>query len=262
MSASHRQRFTGRTVLVTGAAQGIGEAVARQLIAEGAFIYALDVDAGRLASLAAELNRERRWIEALTVDIGHPEAVEQTVERIEHERPIDGLVNGAGVLFPRAFDELTPQLWEDTFRVNVSGTFHVSQSVARRMMRRGQGAIVTIASNAGGTPRMNMSAYCASKAAAVMLTKCMGLELGRHGIRCNVVSPGSTNTAMLRSMLGDADAGSRALVDGDPAAYRTGIPLGRIAEPEDVATAVAFLLSTEARHISLHDLVVDGGATF
>lgn len=105
-----------------------------------------------------------------------------------------------------------------------------------------------------------MAAYAASKAAAAMFTKCLGLELARSGVRCNVVAPGSTDTAMQRALWTGSDAGQR-VIDGDPATYRTGIPLGRIAAPEDIADAVAFLASDRARHITMQELYVDGGAT-
>ncbi|WP_179476499.1 2,3-dihydro-2,3-dihydroxybenzoate dehydrogenase [Rhodanobacter sp. K2T2] len=257
-----RQRFARKTIVVTGAAQGIGEAVTRQLIDEGAFVYALDIHRERLVQLSIELNKAGPVMEAVAVDISQRDSVDAAVDHIESKRPIDGLVNGAGVLFPRSFEAVTEKEWADTFNINVHGTFFVSHSVTRRMILRGCGVVVTIASNAAATPRMNMSAYCASKAAVAMLTKCIGLELGKHGIRCNVVSPGSTNTAMLAAMAGHTDERHRKLIDGDQNLYRTGIPLQKIAEPEDIAKAVAFLLSDEANHITLHDLVVDGGATF
>jgi 2,3-dihydro-2,3-dihydroxybenzoate dehydrogenase len=122
---------------------------------------------------------------------------------------------------------------------------------------RGAGAIITVSSNAGGVPRTNMAAYAASKAAATMFTRCLGLELARSGIRCNVVSPGSTGTAM-QQVLG---AAPEAVIAGDPGSYRVGIPLGRIADPADIADAVVFLASDQARHITMQDLYVDGGAT-
>ncbi|MFD5456818.1 SDR family oxidoreductase, partial [Streptomyces olivaceus] len=129
----------------------------------------------------------------------------------------------------------------------------------------GRGAVVTVASNAAGVPRAGMAAYAASKAASVMFTKCLGLEVAPLGVRCNTVSPGSTLTEMQRAMWehapGGAEAGRRGVIEGDLAAYRTGIPLGRIAEPADVADAVVFLASDRARHITMHDLYVDGGAT-
>ncbi|MGH3239893.1 MAG: SDR family oxidoreductase, partial [Spirillospora sp.] len=106
----------------------------------------------------------------------------------------------------------------------------------------------------GGVPRGGMAAYAASKAAAAHLTRCLGLEMAPHGVRCNIVSPGSTDTPMLRAL------GAGDVIAGDAAAFRTGIPLGRIAAPADIAEAVLFLLSERARHITMHELYVDGGA--
>lgn len=105
-----------------------------------------------------------------------------------------------------------------------------------------------------------MAAYAASKAATAMFVRCLGLELARSGVRCNLVSPGSTDTEMQRSLWRD-DAAEQRVVDGDPASYRVGIPLGRIADPEDIAEAVVFLAGDRARHITMQDLYVDGGAT-
>ncbi|MFE6993304.1 SDR family oxidoreductase, partial [Streptomyces pharetrae] len=143
--------------------------------------------------------------------------------------------------------------------VNTSGVFFTSRAVVNRMVPRRRGAIVTIASNAAGTARTEMSAYAASKAAATMFTKCLGLEVAKHGIRANLVAPGSTDTPMLSSMWQD-ESSARASIEGVPDAYRVGIPLGRLARPEDVAEAVVFLLSDKAAHITMHDLTVDGGA--
>jgi 2,3-dihydro-2,3-dihydroxybenzoate dehydrogenase len=105
-----------------------------------------------------------------------------------------------------------------------------------------------------------MAAYGASKAASASFTRSLGLELAPHGIRCNVVCPGSTDTEMQRALWADDD-GERRTIAGDPATFKAGIPLGRIAQPEDVAEAVRFLVSDRARHITMHDLYVDGGAT-
>ena len=105
-----------------------------------------------------------------------------------------------------------------------------------------------------------MAAYAASKAAATMFTRCLGLELAPHGIRCNIVAPGSTLTPMQTGMWSDADGAAR-VIAGVPEAFKTGIPLGKLATPEDVAEAVVFLLSGRAGHITMTDLYVDGGAT-
>lgn len=175
---------------------------------------------------------------------------------------MDIVVNVAGILRSSEVVELTDEDWAATFAVNTDGVFHVSRAAARRMTERGAGSIVTVASNAAGVPRAGMAAYAASKAAAVMFTKCLGLEVAARGVRCNTVSPGSTLTDMQRALWnGDAEAAARRVVEGDLATHRTGIPLGRIAEPSDVADAVVFLVSDRARHITMHDLYVDGGAT-
>ena len=144
--------------------------------------------------------------------------------------------------------------------MNATGVFHMCREVSRRMVPRERGCIVTVSSNAAGVPRHGMSAYAASKAAATLFTKSLGLELAEHGIRCNVVAPGSTDTDMQRGMWSD-DQGARRVIEGSPGTFKTGIPLGRLAAPEDIADAVVFLVSDQARHVTMHDLYVDGGAT-
>jgi 2,3-dihydro-2,3-dihydroxybenzoate dehydrogenase len=165
----------------------------------------------------------------------------------------------AGVLHPAETLSTTDEAWHETFAVNTTGVFHTSRAVARRMVSRRSGAIVTIASNAGSVPRMRMAAYAASKAATVAFARCLGLELAPYGIRCNVVAPGSTDTTMFRALHTEGDP-VRSAIDGDLTAYRVGIPLGKIAQPADVADAVLFLLSDRAGHITLQTLFVDGGA--
>ncbi|MGK5631985.1 2,3-dihydro-2,3-dihydroxybenzoate dehydrogenase [Streptomyces sp. URMC 123] len=254
-----QQELAGRTALVTGAGQGIGEAVARCLVARGARVAAVDRGVEGIKSLERELGSER--LTAHHADVTDAAAVDAVVDQVERETgPIDILVNVAGVLRAAAVVDLTDEEWSSTFAVNTTGVFHTCRAVARRMSERRAGCIVTVGSNAAGVPRTRMAAYAASKAAATMFTKCLGLELARTGIRCNVVSPGSTDTAMQRGLWTDAAAPQR-VIDGDPGEYRVGIPLGRLAEAGDVAEAVAFLVSDRARHITMHDLYVDGGAT-
>lgn len=251
---------TPRVALVTGAAQGIGAEVARVLAAE-ATIAALDTNSEGLLALVAELRGRGQKAAAWPVSVSDAGAVETVVERIERELgPIHTLVNVAGVLRMSPVVSMSDEDWATTFGVNTNGVFHVSRAVARRMVPRRAGVIVTVSSNASGTPRMQMGAYAASKAASTMFTKCLGLELAEYGIRCNVVSPGSTDTAMQR-MLWKDEHGADAVIAGASESYRVGIPLRRIATPRDIADAVQFLASDRARHITLHDLCVDGGAT-
>ncbi|POM23705.1 2,3-dihydro-2,3-dihydroxybenzoate dehydrogenase [Actinomadura rubteroloni] len=249
----------GTTALVTGAGGGIGAAVARALAAAGASVAALDRDADAAERTAADLPGPAL---ALPADVADPAAVEAAVDRAERDLgPLGVLVNTAGILRPAPVLDLADADWAATFAVNATGVLLASRAVARRMVPRRAGAIVTVGSNAARVPRARIAAYAAAKAAAVQFTKCLGLELAAHGIRCNVVSPGSTGTAMQRDLWPDPAAGERAAVRGDLAEHRTGIPLGRIADPADVADAVVFLASDRARHITLHDLYVDGGAS-
>ncbi|MFJ2292433.1 2,3-dihydro-2,3-dihydroxybenzoate dehydrogenase [Streptomyces sp. NPDC087894] len=258
---SAEQELTGRLALVTGAGRGIGEAVVHALAGRGARVLATDLDTEGVTAL--EKTYEGR-VTARTLDVTDPAAVEELVEEAERTLgPLDIAVNVAGVLRVSSVADLSDEEWAATFAVNTHGVFHVSRSVSRRMAERGSGSIVTVASNAAGVPRTGMAAYAASKAAAVMFTKCLGLEVAPRGVRCNTVSPGSTLTDMQRGMwtAGDEEAAARRVIEGDPSTYRTGIPLGRIADPCDIADAVAFLVSDRARHITMHDLYVDGGAT-
>lgn len=249
-----------RTALVTGAAGGIGEAVVRALAAEGVAVAAVDANAEALNPLVKELSEAGHRVLGFTVDVTSSAEVDLAVERAERELgPIGYLVNAAGVLRVGTGASLTDDDWDTTFAVNATGVFHVSRAVANRMIPRGSGAIVTLASNAARTPRWNMAAYAASKAAASSFTKCLGLELAQHGIRCNVVAPGSTDTPMLTSLWSGGDA-LRVSIEGAPETFRVGIPMGRLARPADVADAVLFLLSDRAAHITLQDLTVDGGA--
>ncbi|MDT0305127.1 2,3-dihydro-2,3-dihydroxybenzoate dehydrogenase [Streptomonospora wellingtoniae] len=253
--------IAGTVALVTGAARGIGRAVAARLAAEGAVVAAADLDADALASLVGDLHADGHKAGFYTADVRDSASVEQMADAVEHDLgPIGHAVNVAGVLATGEVADTPDAEWERVLAVNATGVFNVSRAAARRMAPRGSGTITTVGSNAAGVPRSGMAAYGASKAAATMFTKSLGLELAPRGIRCNVVSPGSTDTPMQRGMWDGGD-GARRVIAGAPEEFRVGIPLGRIADPADVAEAVCFLASSAARHITMHDLYVDGGAT-
>ncbi|MEO5876790.1 MAG: 2,3-dihydro-2,3-dihydroxybenzoate dehydrogenase [Streptosporangiaceae bacterium] len=242
--------------VVSGAGGGIGAATAEALARTGLTIAALDRDAESLDRVVGKLRGEGLNIDGFTLDITSSGAVESVFDTLDRTcGPVRHLVNVAGILRPASLLATTDADWDQTLAVNVTGVFLLCRAAARRMVPRGEGAIVTVGSNAGGIPRTGMAGYAASKAAAAHLTRCLGLELAPHGIRCNIVSPGSTDTPMLRA-LGAGDP-----IAGDPATFRTAIPLGRVAQPADIADAVVFLLSDQARHITMHELYVDGGAT-
>ncbi len=246
--------------VVTGAGGGIGQAVVTSLAAQGMKVAALDLDQKALDRVVSELVESGARVRAYCADVTSGAGVEQVVDQIERDLgPIDYLVNAAGILRTGAAVTLSEADWSATFAVNTTGVFNMSRAVVSRMMRRRSGAVVTIASNSAHTPRWHMAAYAASKAAAASFTKTLGLEAAPYGIRCNVVAPGSTDTAMLTSLWADGEA-RRASIEGTPETFRLGIPLGKLARPSDVADAIVFLLSEQASHITMHDLTVDGGA--
>lgn len=235
----------GGVVLVVGAAGGIGSAVVAEFSRVGRTVVAADL-AG-----APEF-----------VDVTDARSVEELVERVEFEfGAIEVLVTACGILRSGDVLDTDPADLELLLAVNAVGVARVSRAVARRMVTRSRGAIVTISSNAAGIPRAGMAAYAASKAAATAFTKSFGLELAGRGIRCNVVAPGTTRTAMLERTGEDVDLAVERAVAGDPGRFKTGIPLQRVADPRDIADAVVFLASEAARHITLQEIYVDGGAT-
>ncbi|PJJ97644.1 2,3-dihydro-2,3-dihydroxybenzoate dehydrogenase [Lysobacteraceae bacterium NML91-0213] len=245
--------FEGRIALVTGAGGGIGAAVVARLRDSGAMVVATDLEA---PSLPAAGN-----VHAVALDVTDSAAVDALVTRVEADiGPIDLVAHVAGVLSTTAVSDTSDTEWRRTFAVNTDGVFHVGRALARVMAPRRRGAMVVVGSNAAGIPRQAMAAYAASKAAATMFVRCLGLELAPHGVRCNIVAPGSTRTAMQTGMWAD-EQGEARVIAGTLENFKSGIPLGRIAEPGDIANAVMFLLSEQAGHIAMSDLYVDGGAT-
>ncbi|WP_306369243.1 SDR family oxidoreductase [Nocardiopsis sp. CC223A] len=250
----------GSVSVVTGAASGIGRAVALDLAERGSRVAVADIDPVGLAATADLLAERGHKPLARAVDVSDPARVEEFFDEAEADLgPVDTVVSAAGALATGPVADCADQVWHRVLAVNATGVFAVGRAAARRLGPRGRGCLVTVSSNAGGVPRAGMAAYAASKAAATAFTKSLGLELAPLGVRCNVVSPGSTDTPMLRAMT--ADTGYAPLLAGDPAAFKVGIPLGRVGTPQDVAAAVRFLVSDAARHITMHELYVDGGAT-
>ncbi|MDS9466954.1 2,3-dihydro-2,3-dihydroxybenzoate dehydrogenase [Paracoccus sp. MBLB3053] len=249
--------FQNTLTIVTGAAGGIGQAVTRLLLEAGARVVATDTEAA-LASYEAPAGAS-----VMPLDVRDAEAAEALVATAEAEHGPLGLgVHAAGVLAVGPLLDLPDAEWQRVIDINATGSFNVTRALGRAMARHGRGAIVSVSSNAAGVPRLNMGAYAASKAAATMLIRCLGLELAGKGVRCNIVAPGSTLTPMQTGMWTEKDgSGERAVIEGSLEAFRTGIPLKKIATPEDIAAAVMYLLSDQAGHVTMADLYVDGGAT-
>lgn len=246
----------GKLALVTGAAGGIGAAVVQALTDAGARVAATDLPSQALDGLARD-----GLVRTEAMDVSDGAAVEAVFDRVESSwGPVDLVAHVSGVLSTTLVADTSDEEWRRVFAVNADGAFHVGRAAARRLGPRGRGAIVVVSSNAAGVPRQAMAAYAASKAAATMFTRCLGLELAPTGVRCNIVAPGSTLTPMQTGMWADDNGGAR-VIAGIPEAFKAGIPLGKLATPEDIADAVLFLLSDRAAHITMTDLYVDGGAT-
>ncbi|MFZ5710538.1 MAG: SDR family oxidoreductase [Pseudomonadota bacterium] len=255
--------MTGRipTSIVTGATQGIGKAIALALLGAGNRVIAVGRSPEKLDALGAAAGGARARLVPEAIDIADGALFEKRLAGwVDRFGGIDHLVNAAGILVASRLLDTTREDRQAVFGTNLLATLDVTLAVARHMAARRAGAIVTIGSNSGTTARAGLGAYPASKAGIIHAMKCLGLELAEHGVRCNIVSPGSTNTEMQRQTQA-ATGGRDGILHGDLATYRLGIPLGRMAEPDDVADLVLFLLSERARHITMENIVLDGGAT-
>lgn len=247
--------------IVTGASQGIGKGIALALLATGVRVIALGRSQAKLDALRQEAGPNSDALLCEAMDVADSARFTAGLDRwIADFGGIDHLVNAAGVLEAGRLLDCPPDGIRRIVETNFLATLELTLPVARHMARRGRGSIVTIGSNSGTTPRVGLGAYPASKAAIIHAMKCLGLELADYGVRCNVVSPGSTNTEMQRQTQA-ATSGLDGVLNGDPKTWRLGIPLRRMAEVDDVAELVLFLLSDRARHITMENIVIDGGAT-
>ncbi|HCC5837411.1 2,3-dihydro-2,3-dihydroxybenzoate dehydrogenase EntA [Citrobacter farmeri] len=243
--------FRGKTVWVTGAGKGIGYATARAFVEAGALVTGFD----------REFALQDYPFTTEVMDVADAGQVAEVCQRVlAHTERLDVLVNAAGILRMGATDALSSHDWQQTFAVNVGGAFNLFQQTMAQFRRQQGGAIVTVASDAAHTPRIGMSAYGASKAALKSLALTVGLELAASGVRCNLVSPGSTDTDMQRTLWVSDDA-EQQRIRGFAEQFKLGIPLGKIARPHEIANTILFLASDLASHITLQDIVVDGGST-
>ena len=228
---SDDNRFVGKRVLVTGTAQGIGQRIAQRFVQAGAEVIGLD---RQPATATGDGTGHAPTFEQIQLDVTDTQAIVRVCEQLKARwQTLDVLVNAAGVLRMGGLDTLTTEDWNACLDVNVTGPFHLIQQWAPVFKAQRRGAIVNIASNAAVVPRIGMLAYCTSKAAMAAMSQTVALELAPFEVRCNIVSPGSTDTPMLAGMLGDP-AGQRRLVEGLPEQYKLGIPLGKIGRPDDI----------------------------
>jgi len=241
--------------LVTGAARGIGAAIAARLAAAGSAVAVCDLDGTEAAKVAGELV-ERYGVAAagIAVDIADGPAVRDAVARATAELgPVDVLVNNAGIDVIERFVDSTESTWDRIIAVNLRGTITMTRAVLDPMIERGRGRIIHVASDAGRVGSSGEVVYSATKGGVIAFGKALAREVARHGITVNSVCPGPTDTALL----GQVAEYSRRMYDATVKA----IPLRRVAQPDDVAGVVAFLASDAAAYMTGQTLSVSGGLT-
>ena len=246
-------RLTGKACLVTGAGSGIGRATAHRFAEEGGRVAVADVRGETAEQTAGEIGGRAVSIE---VDVTSADSVAACVDRVADAfGTVDVVVNNAGVTIVGAAHDLDESDWDRELATNLKSVYLVSKA-AWPLLVRSRGAIVNTASIAGLWAIPADAAYCASKAGVVMLTKCMALDGANDGVRVNCVCPGFTETPMIEGYFADQPDPEEART------FATGLhPLGRLGDPGDIADAIVYLASEEARWVTGTALVVDGGLT-
>jgi len=238
-----------KVALVTGAARGIGQAIALQLAADGADLALGDVQVEWLAETAEKARALGRRVECYAMNVADGATVGEVVAKIAADfGKIDVLVNNAGITRDTLLFRMSEEDWDQVLDVNLKGAFLVTKAVARFMMKQRTGSIVNIASVVGVMGNAGQVNYSASKGGLLAMTRTLAKELGSRNVRVNAVAPGYINTAMTKQ-----------LPEAVKEVMLRNVPLGRPGEPEDVAKAVAFLASDNAAYISGQTLPVCGG---
>jgi D-sorbitol dehydrogenase (acceptor) len=250
-------RLEGKVALITGAAGGLGGSLATAFAREGCCLFLSDIDPAGLRQRLEKLQATGAGADGLAGDLAQPDQRRAIVDGAIHKfGRIDILVNNAGVASVKSLWDLTESDWDAVLNVNVKGLFFMLQAVARPMVTNGGGSIINIASVAGRVGRPLLLHYAASKAAVISITRSCALALASSGVRVNAIAPGMIDTGMLQSLLGNW---TQTPPGSGPPGKPANIPLGRVAQPEDIVGAAIFLASSEAGYVTGQTFNVDGG---
>ena len=236
---------------MTGSGRGIGKSTALELAKEGAKVVVSDIDIKECQNVCNEIKKIGSDAIAVKCDISKKSDVDAMIKKtMQKFQKIDILINNAGVVLTKPFVEMTEKDWDFVLDINLKGVFLCTNAVVKQMIKQKSGKIISVASIAGEVGFMNTSAYCASKAGIINLTRELALELSPHNINVNAIAPGVIATKMTEDMLKDKKTKEVLLAS---------TPLGRVGQPEEIGKAVVFLASDDSNFITGHTLVVDGG---
>ena len=253
-------RLEGKTALITGAAGGLGGALATSFAREGCRLFLSDLDETGLRHRLEELKAQGVVADGLAGNLALPEHRQAIVaSAIRKFERLDILVNNAGVATVKSLWDLTESDWDAVLNVNVKGLFFMLQAVAQKMVGNEGGSIINIASVAGRVGRPTLIHYAASKAAAISVTRSCAMALAPQGVRVNAIAPGMIDTGMLQSLLGSLQQVPAAANPAGKVPFAGNIPLGRVAQPDDIVGAAIFLASSESAYVTGQTLNVDGG---
>ncbi|HWF72586.1 MAG TPA: SDR family NAD(P)-dependent oxidoreductase [Solirubrobacteraceae bacterium] len=244
----------GKTVVVTGAARGIGRAIAERLAGAGAMVLCADVDLDELGKVASGIESAGGRAEAHRCDVSDPEAVEALMAAAEQAGGPHAIVSNAAIQYEHTIEDTPPEDWDRVIGVNLKGVYLCARAAIPRMRRLGGGSIVNMASVNGFWVEPQLGAYCTAKGGVINLTRSIALDFGKDGIRCNCICPGYIDTGMAQRYFE---------VQPDPAAARVEAgrlhALGRIGTAEEVAAMALFLCSEESSFCTAQPFIVDGG---
>lgn len=247
-------QMDGKVVVVTGAARGIGRAIAERLAAAGAYTLCGDVELDELEQVRAAIEGDGGRAEIHRCDVSEPDEVEHLLASAERHGGPHALVSNAAIQYERTIEDTPPEDWDRVLGVNLKGIYLCARAAVPRMRRLGGGSIVNMASVNGFWVEPQLGAYCAAKGGVINLTRSIALDFGKDGIRCNCICPGYIDTGMAQRYFE---------VQPDPQAARVEAgrlhALGRIGRPEEVAAVALFLCSDESSFCTAQPFIVDGG---